>query len=369
MTPEEIELLSELTIIIPTYNRPLALERAIEYWRDTPVTVHILDGSEKPWFVDGCQPDTKSIFYYSLQPKDESPWENWGRRLKFGTNLMTTKYAALCCDDDVYTENGLSQALAMLNSGSFDAVAGKAGEYRVEGNGIKWVHKYPELKDEPAKGSLNIAERLMFRDGTQAFYGVFLSEKLRPIHDIGNSYSFPVPVWHEELISTLIRIFCRIKFVGELFWLKNAVNYPMARPIKFAPLFWDNNFYEHREKFVEGMSNSLRLADSAITDDAIFELITNFKNQFTKPKKSKKAIVKLKAQILRTIGKLPEFARETIFVCLPRGLKKRVGNSNFEVNFKPVVLLSEQDLMNGSLKKWERILLMPREELRLRANI
>ena len=28
MTPEEVELLSELTIVIPTYNRPLELERA-----------------------------------------------------------------------------------------------------------------------------------------------------------------------------------------------------------------------------------------------------------------------------------------------------------------------------------------------------
>jgi len=43
VTPEQVALLSELTIIIPTCNRPLALERSIEYWRDLPVTVHILD--------------------------------------------------------------------------------------------------------------------------------------------------------------------------------------------------------------------------------------------------------------------------------------------------------------------------------------
>ena len=131
MTPEEIELLSELTIIIPTYNRPLELEKSIEYWRDLPVTVHILDGSERSWFLEGCQPDTNSIFYHSFKPTDESPWENWGRRLKFGTHLTTTRFTALCSDDDVYTTSGLTQALAMLNSESLDAVAGKAGEYRI----------------------------------------------------------------------------------------------------------------------------------------------------------------------------------------------------------------------------------------------
>ena len=66
MTPEEIELLSELTIVIPTYNRPLELERSIEYWRDTPVTVHILDGSDKPWFPVGDILETSKLFYHHL---------------------------------------------------------------------------------------------------------------------------------------------------------------------------------------------------------------------------------------------------------------------------------------------------------------
>ena len=62
MTPEEIELLGQLTIVIPTYNRPLELERSIEYWRDTPVTVHILDGSDKPWFPVGVLAGAPNIF-------------------------------------------------------------------------------------------------------------------------------------------------------------------------------------------------------------------------------------------------------------------------------------------------------------------
>ena len=62
MTPEEIELLGQLTIVIPTYNRPLELERSIEYWRDTPVTVHILDGSDKPWLPVGVLAGAPNIF-------------------------------------------------------------------------------------------------------------------------------------------------------------------------------------------------------------------------------------------------------------------------------------------------------------------
>ena len=63
MTSEESELLAHLTLVIPTYNRPLELERVIEYWRDTPVTVHILDGSDKPWFAVGPLPNAPNIIY------------------------------------------------------------------------------------------------------------------------------------------------------------------------------------------------------------------------------------------------------------------------------------------------------------------
>ena len=96
MTPEEVELLSELTIIIPTYNRPLELERAIEYWRDTPVTVHILDGSEKPWFPIGVLSGTNTISYNHVpQNIGESSAGNYSRRIALATELAKTNYSAL----------------------------------------------------------------------------------------------------------------------------------------------------------------------------------------------------------------------------------------------------------------------------------
>jgi hypothetical protein len=369
VTPEEIELLSELTIFIPTYKRSRELERAIEYWRDTPVTIHILDGSDIAFFPVGLQGGTNSIYYHSFPQNTETVTENWGRRLKFATSLMKTKFAAFCCDDDVFVVGGLIKALHLLSGGVGDAVAGKTGEYLLQNDEVIWTHKYPHWKDQALQRSVNVGERLMFDGGAHAFYGIYRSELLAKIHGIGNLYAFPVPVWHSMLIITLIKVFSRVIYVDDLFWLKCGINYPESRPIKFAQIFWDKRFVVDSDKFLEGLSLAIRVVDPAMTDDDILDLVTKFKNQFAKPKKWKKTVVKLKAQTLRTIGKLPQFVRETIFACLPSGLKKRIGNSNFEVNFKPVVSLSEQDLMNDSLKKWERILLMPREELRLKANI
>ena len=368
MTPEEIELLSELTVIILTYNRPLELERAIEYWRDTPVTLHIYDGSDNATFSEGMQHGTQRIFYHSFPRVNETTSENWSRRVKAGTGLITTKFAALSCDDDVLTVDGLINAVIVLNDGTCDAVAGKAGEYRIKDGKVNWIHKYPKSKDEKLQKSEKVSERL-FASGAHAFYGVYKAEYLRKIHEIGNRYSFPVPVWHSMLIMVTIKILCKIKFLDDLFWLKSAINHPESRPIKFAQLFWDDKFVEYKTQFLYGMSEALQEADPKMTEGERDALIFGYHSRFARPKKRKKAEVKLKAQLLRALGKLPKLVRELVFNNLSGDLKKRLGNANFEVNFKPVVLLSEQDLMNGSLKKWETILLMPREELRLRANI
>jgi len=369
MTPEEVDLLSELTIVIPTYNRPLELERAIEYWRDLPITIHILDGSEKPFFLEGLQSDTQSIYYHSFPSDGESAKENWSRRLKFGLSLMNTRFSALCCDDDVFTTDGMIKALEILDSGSFDAIAGKAGEYLVENDHVVWKHKYPNWKDEERQKSFNVNERLLFDGGPHAFYAIYKSDKLIKVHSLGHESNFAVPVWKDMLIINRIKIFCRVKFISDLFWLKCGINYPEARPIKFAQLFWDKNFIDHKKLFVDNLSSAIQISEPNMPTATRSELLDTFVAQFQKPGKSKKVVVKVKAKILEFLGSLPRTFRKLLFSVLSPDLKKRLGNYDFPVNYSPITSLTEYDLASPSLKNWEQILLMPREELRLRANI
>jgi glycosyltransferase domain-containing protein len=131
MTPEEVELLRELTIVIPTVEKQENLERAIEYWRDTPITVHIIDGSEKPWFEIGSLQNIPTITYHHLpRMLGEEILDNYARRLIFATTIPTTKYSALCADDDFFTVSGLSAIIETLNKDEhLDAMIGRAAVY------------------------------------------------------------------------------------------------------------------------------------------------------------------------------------------------------------------------------------------------
>ena len=167
----------------------------------------------------------------------------------------------------------------------------------------------------------------------------------------------------------MTKVFCRIKFIDDLLWLKYGINNPESCPIKFASLFWDAKFAEHKKKFIDGLSKAIEVAEPNMPLEERSALVAAFSAQYRKPRKSKKAMVNLKANLLKILGSFPKALRELIFSCLLNNLKKRLRNSNFQVNYAPVFQLSEEDLMSSSLKNWERILLMPREELRLRANI
>ena len=143
MRSDDFSLLRELTIIIPTYNRPLELERAIEYWRDTPVTVHILDGSEKSWFPSGPLESASNIFYHHIPAiKDQDPIESFFQRILTGAKLPVTKFSAFGCDDDFYTISGLLESLVILESEpKINAVAGRVLTYERKRR-IFWHHKY-----------------------------------------------------------------------------------------------------------------------------------------------------------------------------------------------------------------------------------
>ena len=139
MTPEEVELLSELTIVIPTYNRPLELERTIEYWRDLPVPVHILDGSEKPWFPVGVLPDTLNVTYHHFSQRVDEDWkDNYIKRMKFASELCSSSFAALCSDDEFFTVEGLKVALKSLKDDTCDVVLGKSAQYLFRNGKFEW---------------------------------------------------------------------------------------------------------------------------------------------------------------------------------------------------------------------------------------
>jgi glycosyltransferase domain-containing protein len=92
--------LDDITIVIPSYERPKYLERSLAYWNLFSIKVIVLDGSESPLDKDFLSSLNSKVEYYHLPVSFEE-------RLQIGMHLVTTSYTAMIGDDEYFLVQGL----------------------------------------------------------------------------------------------------------------------------------------------------------------------------------------------------------------------------------------------------------------------
>jgi glycosyltransferase domain-containing protein len=178
VTPKEVELLSELTIVIPTANRSIAMRREIAYWQDKPVNVHILDGSSKQSYPVGVISGAKNITYHYFEPNvDQLPYANFRRRIRFAVSLKKTMYCALLGDEDFFTMSGLLASLKVLSeSSTVCSITGATAGFEVDNGVAMWGMRNFNKQPIEEYGSLNLGSRLkpqIVGHLPVIYYGVF----------------------------------------------------------------------------------------------------------------------------------------------------------------------------------------------------
>ena len=101
--------LSDLTLVIPAYNRPAYLERQIDYWAGSGVQLCILDGSKNPAPSELVARMGADV-HYEYMPI------GFNERLVHASNIVKTKYVALLGDDELYVKQGLQDCLDLLDN-------------------------------------------------------------------------------------------------------------------------------------------------------------------------------------------------------------------------------------------------------------
>ena len=262
MTPEEVELLSELTIVIPTYNRPLELERTIEYWRDLPVTVHILDGSEKPWFPVGVLPGTSKITYHHLPQIVGEDWkDNYIRRIKLAPKLCTSSFVALCGDDDFFTVDGLKIALKSLRDDICDVVLGKSAQYLFRNQKFEWKRVNFTWRNDAASLSKDFSVRYRSIRRGSTYYGIFKSKYWKELRLSSVEEKFSNIGVIENIANYLSKVLCRFLVIQEYLWVTNYPDktYKDAphKVEKFSSWLHDEKNKHEVERFIDVLENGL----------------------------------------------------------------------------------------------------------------
>jgi glycosyltransferase domain-containing protein len=390
VTPEEIELLSQLTVVIPTCERPENLERAIEYWRDTPVTVHIVDGSKTPWFPIGKLLDVPTVNYHHVPPENnEGIWGNYCRRMRYGAVLPTTKFSALCADDDAFTISGLCGIVETLNNdANLDAMIGRAALYRKTDKTLIWQLRYADLRNSKDYCSDKVSTRLLNQERAPwLYYGIIKTDLWRMLFQISFRYEI---LTTEKLMSFVDKALCRIQIIERIVWLRQGyvprTNVPeefkVEAPSVLKQLLGMQRF-DVRRKMRSQIVTAIRISSPHVGKIQARRLV----RKLTKPKiiVNNKKVVRWKRRMIRRLIGLFAFLPSDFRRKLTEALPWRVSGPLGYYKIMPETLLATAwndldgfvasmnnsgiDFCRAELKEFEKLMLKPREELRLRADI
>lgn len=397
MTTEEIELLSELTIVIPTYNRPLELERSIEYWRDTPVTVHILDGSEKPHFKVGVLPEAPNVTYHYFESRKDEPLSaGYKNRIRFAAQLPITRFAAMIGEDDFFLVSGLCASLKVLSeSETICSVTGISVGYENLNHVTKWGLRQVERRALNNFESSSVTDRLEPQQSGEtpiAYYGIFKTETWKKLFTISFRHNFSSNlIGGERLVHANALALGPLKEIEQVLWLRrfyiervNIENLDSIRRGAYDRYLRDKENRSEIRDYFGLLAEAIREGSPGWSKKKSMRLAT----KVLKPGFKTSEIgfkYRLRKKLARTLVRLGAVVPPRLRLSLNRSMGNKITKSlgfiEVDQKFRPA--LGRQELntfLQGlartevvydelEIRKVDELLRKPREELRLRANI
>jgi glycosyltransferase domain-containing protein len=254
--------LSDLTIIIPTYNRSAYLIRQIIYLSNSSASLIIADGSENK--IDQKIIDRLKLFrdFEYIHSTDLS----YVDRIKFSSKKIQSKYAMCLAEDDFLVFSSVQKALQVLGSDKllsacFGQIA--ALDYNKSKNKSYLIKYGSSLKNYSIRQN-DPKERLLFAfNSYRSFspYAVFRQNHFKEIWSrIDTSFCLELTEY-EHAINTLL--IGQITTIDELFWVRSQELESLdnkldgSRKNNFKKWYTDKAFENDVKKFKERTLNNL----------------------------------------------------------------------------------------------------------------
>jgi len=254
--------LSDLTLVIPAYNRPAYLARQIDYWAGSGVQLCILDGSKNPAdpeFIAGMGPDV----HYEYMPI------GFNERLVHASKIVKTKYVALLGDDELYVKQGLRDCLDLLDADQrlIGCVGRSLFFFHREGE-IYGHQVYGKSQDIPEMYGEHLARlRNSFPQGDPSgapylLYGIFRKEQWCAMFSTAYSRHYSSGYVYELALLIIGACLGPTKMVDSLVWLRSGENPAMSsaavnRKIGTGEWGTSSEFASEYEDFVQRITKEL----------------------------------------------------------------------------------------------------------------
>ena len=221
-------MLSELAIIIPSYNRPHYLERILSYWSGKSPTIIVLDGSEKELASKFLESLESNINYYHFE--NGSPNLRLKKTLDILSQKNTFKYCMFHADDEFFLPSSITSCIKELEKTNLVSCSGRPMSFNVVNSQIfskPWHPLYAPFSNYNIIGSSPIKRVLEHFHP----YVCVNSWAVFKIENFLNNIRFLVKTQIDEKYFELSFAICTVfqgksKVINHLYWLKSMENIP-----------------------------------------------------------------------------------------------------------------------------------------------
>jgi glycosyltransferase domain-containing protein len=268
-------MMDNVSIIIPTYDRPDALRRTISYLQAgrPRLPIIVADGSNGATAArnaETCARLGANITYLSRPSATKGPgavstaeyamvMENYFERYSAALEAVTTDYVAVCADDDLLVPESAVRAAAFLDE----------HPAYVSCHGIYLAFRYIDtdiqiesvIYDGRSIDGTEVGSRLMqlLAHYEAPYYGVYRTAIQREI--MAQVSRINVGLFFEIFHSSATAVRGKIKRLGNIYYLRNVGNPPHARPREGLPQWASTDlddlhdrYREHRQRVIDFVS-------------------------------------------------------------------------------------------------------------------
>ena len=299
---------NHISIIIPTYERPGYLKKALEYWSIYPVDLIIVDGSSRLLIEKEIISLYINTQYYNLPISVE-------KRLMFATEKLKTPFAAIISDDEFLSYSALLEAANILNSEpDVSAVLGATIGFRLYQNRFVAQHHYESVQE------LNISaktpkERLLQRlnvPGNSIYYPLVRTEVIQVAGKLMGEHQYTCPYVAEYLMEAVLCSAGAIKVMPRLMWFRSFEGNMVStkdhnRDVLFYQWSADPKNSNEVDKLMASVPKYLSLKSSLSSINGL-----DFVTMFTKNERQSLNSKKNSPAIRRLYARLPLNYREFI---------------------------------------------------------
>ena len=276
---------SNLTLIVPTYDRPELLEKTLAFvCKLTDMPIIVADGSSGSTSQknsDICRRVGHNIKYF-CQPVAEDPigkTNNYRARVLEAVSLVETPYVAMCADDDLILP-GFAQRCAEFLDDNPDYIACH-GSYLGFSKSLTGLDINTIVYDGPSIDGSEVATRLMqlYSNYEATFYAVYRTAVQKKLLECMPS-DLERFLMLETTQSAATAISGKVKRLEGIYYLRNLGVPPHARDVEGWNQWMAQDFPEfyacftkHRERMLALASRQAGKAFDALRTARAFDMM------------------------------------------------------------------------------------------------